>query len=143
MVILEAMASGVVTIATNNGGTVDIIKNGKTGFLIPPANREKIIDAVFTDTNHINITEEGWHLESAETDAQGIVTVPNESDILSYIDQARIQNLIQRHATKIIIRGKLNTYNANSGQFIKILGDYSMGVQIAVKLDFEASTNNN
>jgi len=112
----------------------DTTATGETG---------NIIDSVFTDTNHINITEEGWHLESAETDAQGIVTVPNESDILSYIDQARIQNLIQRHATKIIIRGKLNTYNANSGQFIKILGDYSMGVQIAVKLDFEASTNNN
>ena len=51
-----------------------------------------------------------------------------------------MQNLIQRHASKIIIRGKLNSYNAASGQFIKILGDYSMGIQIAVKLDFDAST---
>jgi len=101
-----------------------------------------IVDSVFTDTNHINISEEGWHLAPAETDAQGIVTVPHESDILIFIDQTRILNLIQRHATKIIIRGKLNTYNSVSGQFIKILGDYAMGVQIAVKLDFEASTNN-
>ncbi len=100
-----------------------------------------IIDSAFTDTNHLNISEEGWHLEPAETDAQGIVTVPHESDILIFIDQVRMQNLIQRHASKIIIRGKLNTYNAASGQFIKILGDYTMGVQIAVKLDFEASTN--
>jgi len=99
-----------------------------------------LIDSVFTDTNHINISEEGWHLDPAETDAQGIVTVPHESDILIFIDQIRMQNLIQRHASKIIIRGKLNTYNAASGQFIKILGDYSMGIQIAVKLDFDAST---
>ncbi len=102
-----------------------------------------IIDSVFTDTNHINISEEGWHLEPAETDAQGIVTVPHESEILSFIDQTRIQNLIQRHATKIVIRGNLNTYNSVSGQFIKILGNYTMGIQMAVKLDFEASTNNN
>ena len=101
-----------------------------------------VIDSVFTDTNHINISEEGWHLDPAETDAQGIVTVPHESDILIFIDQIRMQNLIQRHASKIIIRGKLNSYNAASGQFIKILGDYSMGIQIAVKLDFDASTNN-
>ncbi|MCF6184921.1 MAG: hypothetical protein L3J56_09955, partial [Bacteroidales bacterium] len=101
-----------------------------------------IIDSVFTDTNLINISEEGWHLESAETDAQGIVTVPHESDIFIFLNQNRIKNLIQRHASKMIIRGNLNSYMQDTGLFIKILGDYTMGVQIAVKLDFEASTNN-
>ncbi len=101
-----------------------------------------IIDSVFTDTNLINISDEGWHLEAAETDAQGIVTVSHESDIFIFLNQDRIKNLIQRHASKMIIRGNLNSYMQDTGLFIKILGDYTMGVQIAVKLDFEASTNN-
>ena len=48
LVVLEAMISGVVTIATNNGGTVDIIEDGKSGYLIPPQNRDKIIETVKT-----------------------------------------------------------------------------------------------
>ena len=48
LVILEAMASGVITIATDTGGTVDIIKNGETGYLIPSADSNKIIETIFT-----------------------------------------------------------------------------------------------
>ena len=47
LVVLEAMASGVIAVATNNGGTVDIIENGKTGYLIPPANSERIIETIY------------------------------------------------------------------------------------------------
>jgi len=101
-----------------------------------------IVDSVFTDTDLPNITKEGWHLVPAETDAQGIVTVSHESEILIFLDQNKVQKLTQRHASKIIITGKLNSYLSNTGLFIKILGDYTMGVKIAVKLDFDASTNN-
>lgn len=45
-VILEAMASGVITVATNNGGIVDIIKDGVTGYLIPPASSQAIADKI-------------------------------------------------------------------------------------------------
>ncbi|MBN1258689.1 glycosyltransferase family 4 protein [Candidatus Peregrinibacteria bacterium] len=48
LTVLEAMASGVIAIATNNGGTADIIENGKTGYLIPPGNIEKIIETIYT-----------------------------------------------------------------------------------------------
>jgi len=47
-VILEAMASGVIAIATNNGGTVDIIQNGVTGYLVPPASSEAIFEKITT-----------------------------------------------------------------------------------------------
>ncbi|MFH0837798.1 MAG: glycosyltransferase family 4 protein [Patescibacteria group bacterium] len=47
-VILEAMASGVITIATNNGGIPDIIKDGVTGYLVPPASSGAIADRVAT-----------------------------------------------------------------------------------------------
>ncbi len=47
LVILEAMASGTLAIATNNGGAVDIIEDGKTGYLIKPESSEKIVEAIF------------------------------------------------------------------------------------------------
>ncbi len=47
-VILEAMASGVVAIGTNNGGIPDIIKDGVTGYLIPPASSQAIFERVTT-----------------------------------------------------------------------------------------------
>jgi glycosyltransferase involved in cell wall biosynthesis len=45
-VLLEAMASGTFVIATNNGGTIDIIRHGKTGILIPPQNTDRIVEAI-------------------------------------------------------------------------------------------------
>ncbi|MBN2306459.1 glycosyltransferase family 4 protein [Candidatus Peregrinibacteria bacterium] len=47
-VILEAMVSNVVTVATNNGGPVDIIKNGLTGYLVPPASSEALAEKLIT-----------------------------------------------------------------------------------------------
>lgn len=46
--VLEAMASGVAVIATNSGGLKDIIENGKSGLLVPPANPEKMAEAIIT-----------------------------------------------------------------------------------------------
>ncbi len=110
----------------------DTTDTGDIGFLV---------DSVFTDLDNPFITEEGWHLESAETDAAGIVTYSHESEIVIFLDQERVQSLQDSHASKIIIIGKLNSYDSNTGFFIKILGSYTMGVQIAVKADFDASTN--
>jgi L-malate glycosyltransferase len=44
--ILEAMSHGIPVIATNVGGTTEIIKNGITGVLIPPKDTNAIIEAV-------------------------------------------------------------------------------------------------
>lgn len=44
--VIEAMASGVLAIAANNGGTVDIIKDGVTGYLVPPASSEAIAEKI-------------------------------------------------------------------------------------------------
>lgn len=48
LVVLEAMASNVAVIATNNGGTKDIILDGKTGLLIPPHDVEAMKEAMRT-----------------------------------------------------------------------------------------------
>lgn len=46
LVVLEAMTSGIAVIATDNGGTKDIIEHGKSGFLVPPANPDAIADTI-------------------------------------------------------------------------------------------------
>jgi len=48
LVVLEAMASGVIAVATDNGGTKDIIEDGKSGYLVPPANSEKLVEVIRT-----------------------------------------------------------------------------------------------
>ncbi|MBU1018119.1 glycosyltransferase family 4 protein [Patescibacteria group bacterium] len=48
LVILEAMASGVIAVATDNGGAKDIIEDGKSGYLVPPANSERLTEAIRT-----------------------------------------------------------------------------------------------
>lgn len=54
-VIVEAQAAGVPVIATSVGGVVDIIEDGKTGLLVPPADPQAMADAVveiFRDREH-------------------------------------------------------------------------------------------
>lgn len=45
-VALEALSMSVPTIATNVGGTPEIIKNGVTGFLVPPHSPEVMFDKI-------------------------------------------------------------------------------------------------
>lgn len=48
VVLLEAMAAGVPIIATDQGGQTDIIKDSRSGILIPPGKAEKLAEAVLS-----------------------------------------------------------------------------------------------
>lgn len=45
-VVLEAMAAGLPVVATNVGGTPELVENGKNGFLVPPRNSLLMADAI-------------------------------------------------------------------------------------------------
>jgi glycosyltransferase involved in cell wall biosynthesis len=46
LALLEAMASGLAVIATNAGGTPEIVLDGKTGLLVPPGNPGSLADGI-------------------------------------------------------------------------------------------------
>jgi glycosyltransferase involved in cell wall biosynthesis len=46
VVLLEAMSYGKPTIASAAGGIVDIVRDGRNGFLVPPGNAAALADAV-------------------------------------------------------------------------------------------------
>jgi len=45
-VVLEAMATGAVVVATDVGGTSELLRDGETGVLVPPRSPERIAQAV-------------------------------------------------------------------------------------------------
>jgi glycosyltransferase involved in cell wall biosynthesis len=50
-VIIEAMAAGILCIATNAGGTPEILGNGPYGLIIPIKNQNALVDAMLKATN--------------------------------------------------------------------------------------------
>jgi L-malate glycosyltransferase len=46
LALLEAMAAGLPVVATSVGGTPEVIKNGETGFLVPPSNPQVLAAAI-------------------------------------------------------------------------------------------------
>jgi hypothetical protein len=137
----EQIKSLTLRIRINNGFPIDGYSQIYFADTTDTGEIGNLVDSVFTDLNHPFISESGWNLVAADTDASGIVTQPNESDIEIFIDQERLNSLRNLQASKLIITGKLNSLQSDEGFFIKILGNYKMGVKIAVKADFDGTVN--
>ncbi|MGQ3685094.1 MAG: glycosyltransferase family 4 protein [Candidatus Loosdrechtia sp.] len=57
-VIIEAMASGVPIIATNTGGTPELLEQGKLGFLYSPENQEEFLSQISFLLNNAGVAKE-------------------------------------------------------------------------------------
>lgn len=55
IVAVEACATGLPIIATNNGGLPDVVQHKKNGFLIPPHNTQALRQAILTVANNPNM----------------------------------------------------------------------------------------
>jgi len=58
LTILENMALGNVVVASDVGGVPDLIENGKTGLLVPPADPQKLADAIILTLTDDNLQKE-------------------------------------------------------------------------------------
>ena len=52
MVVSEALANGLPVITTTNAGAADLIQPGRSGFVIPPANEDALVDALGWCADH-------------------------------------------------------------------------------------------
>ncbi|MDD5079315.1 MAG: GT4 family glycosyltransferase PelF [Candidatus Omnitrophica bacterium] len=57
-VIIEAQAAGVPVVATAVGGVVDIIENGKTGLIVPPADPQAMSEAILKIMQNKDLAQE-------------------------------------------------------------------------------------
>ena len=86
LINLEAMSSGCATIATNVGGIPEIIKDGETGFLVPP----KYVDAI----------------------REKLMTIMNDDDLLNRISNKAREEAVKRFDWNIIAKEYLNFYRS-------------------------------
>jgi glycosyltransferase involved in cell wall biosynthesis len=54
--VMEAMAAGAPVVATAVGGVPELIKDGETGFLVPPANPEALAERIEYALSHADLT---------------------------------------------------------------------------------------
>ncbi len=57
MVLIEAMAMGKPVVAAKMGGPLDIVEDGKTGFLVEPGNIDDLANAIRSILNENNLAE--------------------------------------------------------------------------------------
>jgi phosphatidylinositol alpha 1,6-mannosyltransferase len=71
--VQEALASGVPTVAVNQGGPIDLVQHGKTGYLIDTSNGQELIDSVnkllhpaswynFASSAHDSVVHRSWNV---------------------------------------------------------------------------------
>jgi glycosyltransferase involved in cell wall biosynthesis len=62
--LIEAQAAGVPVISTNVGGVLDIVEQGKTGFVVEPNDLEaysrKLLELIENELLRKNMAENGW-----------------------------------------------------------------------------------
>ncbi len=61
LTVLEAMACGIPTVASNVGGIPEILQDGKTGFLVEPRNVDQIVSCISKLVINVELRERMGH----------------------------------------------------------------------------------
>jgi sugar transferase (PEP-CTERM/EpsH1 system associated) len=68
--VLEAMASGVPVVASATGGNLELIEDGRTGMLVPPADSEAIARALLSYASDDGLRERHGHAARARAERE-------------------------------------------------------------------------
>jgi len=94
------------------------------------------IDSIFNEHSY------GWHLESAGIDAAGNVTTPNKTEPINItLDQSRLQQLVDSHATRVVVVAYVNTKNVANGNYVRLRGSDKISVKIGFMAKYEGDSN--
>jgi len=93
------------------------------------------VDSAFSDSN------DGWHMQAAATSSAGIANAPIESPFKIIINKEKLDYYKLNQVDKMIIVGKLNTYNSNTDNYIRIQGDNGIGIRMGLRVILEGNTN--
>lgn len=86
----------------------------------------QVYDRLFSEPTPLNV------IESAPTDPEtNIVTQPTTKETLIYLEENKIEGM--REAKNLLLNVQFNTYNQDSGESVKILDSYEMGIRMGVR----------
>jgi glycosyltransferase involved in cell wall biosynthesis len=91
-VVLEAMSYGLPVVASDVGGTSELLVNGKTGFLVIPADLESLIEKL-----SVLIEDESQRIEMGEAGRKLVETKFSLEQMTSSIEQKYFELYQQRY----------------------------------------------
>lgn len=109
LVLLEAMASGMAVITTETCGMPDVIEDGRTGLLIPPANAAAIEEGILSLASSAELRERLGG--AAQESMRGRTWASSAKRLVAFFE--RILELERRKAS---VKLRMDWRNASRGQ---------------------------
>lgn len=91
---LESMACGTLVVSTNVGGMPEIIKEGKTGYLVNPGHPDELaeeIQRIFNEPEKVKISEEALTMVRRQYD-WSVIAQSTENVLMQALREARAKN---------------------------------------------------